>query len=157
MSLHRECFSPTLCLHGLFREYAETSESAMGQLCFSAISKCYLSKCDVLFDANTMAEQMYFVVSGSVYYRKMKGLAGLKGIVRLTSDAWFCEPPLWVEWVHRGKMKAIIESELITVHAPAFREVTMGFPGNAMIARRAANEYKKWLEEHSDAGQVWDI
>jgi len=155
--LQREVHSPILVVHPLFQQYASNSRSAISQLCFTAVSKQFLSKGDIVFDASAEALYMYFLVSGSLFYKRMKMSSHVRRTIPIMQGMWFTESVLWVHWVHLGCVKATIESEILTIRSSAFRDVTLSFPTVAQFAQAAAMEHLKWLEENVARGVVWDI
>jgi len=126
LELQRELIEPQLIVHPWFVHYASTSSGAMNQLCFSGTTQMGYSKGDVLFRSYSDTSQMFFVGSGSMYYRRIvraKAPTSLRRIVILEKGNWFCEAVLWLAaWSTRGTMRALIESELILLDRNRFKD-----------------------------------
>mmetsp|Transcript_46367 Transcript_46367/g.100829 ORF Transcript_46367/g.100829 Transcript_46367/m.100829 type:complete len:664 (-) Transcript_46367:80-2071(-) len=167
VELRKELFSPYLGRHMFFSHYSTQSNAAMSQLCFSAVSKQSLSKGDSVFSLGSTAQAMYFLVSGTLFYERPKGIrwnlkttiAGkdprLKTVVR---GSYFCEAVLWTPWFHRGTMGTLIESEVIQLDAAKFRDITQQHRDVFAYAKEYANRYLlELMETIEQVGVIWDL
>jgi len=79
--------------------------------------------------------------------------------LRVEAGQFFCEAILWVQaWLHRGTMRALVESELIAIDGERFREVTLSYPRALVLGCTYASEFMRTLEDGLDKhGFVWDL
>mmetsp|Transcript_16451 Transcript_16451/g.47656 ORF Transcript_16451/g.47656 Transcript_16451/m.47656 type:complete len:820 (+) Transcript_16451:79-2538(+) len=158
LELQREVYTPFLEKHSYFEEYANESKAAMGHLCYKALCKVEMSRGDALFHVAADAQQMFFLTSGTLFYRRERGVKDVRRITVVEQGSFFCETVLWMPWVHRGTMKALIEAEIIAMDSAKFREVTRAHPTVARHARRYAVSYREELVKQIDRGRdMWDL
>merc|ERR1740123_1276591 len=130
----------------------------MSQLCYMAISVVFLSKGDRLFHCGTASKgQMYFLTSGTCFYRRKASKVG-KRASTVQKKTWFCEGALWVNWLHQGTMRALVESEMEALDTQKFCEVTTQQPEVYELAEERALEFLAMLQKYGQLGRrVWDI
>lgn len=158
LELQREIFEPILLLNPYFLTYSHTSPSAMSQLCFLGVNKYSISKGDNLFHIGAECKSMFILTVGSLFYRREKGIKGVRRLSVLRAGNSFCEAVLWMPWVHRGTMRALIESDLVLLDSRQFREVTLAHPDVAWHAKEQAKSFLEDVQhECCIYGQVWDI
>merc|ERR1712048_1530628 len=107
-------------------------------LCFQAVSKFSISKGDPLFQFGAECSEMLILMSGTLFYRRAKGVHEVMRFVTVEPNCSFCETVLWTPWVHRGTMKALIESDLVALSSQKFRDVTMSHPEVMWHAKKYA-------------------
>uniref|UniRef100_A0A7S2QCX8 Cyclic nucleotide-binding domain-containing protein n=1 Tax=Zooxanthella nutricula TaxID=1333877 RepID=A0A7S2QCX8_9DINO len=158
LELQREVYIPYISVHPYLNEYNVTSPSAMGHLCFTAVSKMSLSRGDILFNVGEDSNTMFFLVSGTLFYRRVKGIKSAKRLTMVPEGTVFCEAALWVPWVHRGRMKAVIESDVVGIDSEKFREVTLAHPEVTWHACRYSRMFlDEMREEALKHSMVWDL
>merc|ERR1712228_744115 len=79
-------------------------------------------------------------------------------VLPVTHGEWFCEATLWMHWIHRGTMCALVDSELIALDSKFFRKVTIE---NVDVFRNSKVYAKEFLQCMEDAlqrhGSVFDL
>jgi hypothetical protein len=157
VELRRELCSPHMIGHPLLLRYIHTSHVAVNEVCLSACSFLSCAKCDTLFGRFAVAKKMYFVMSGSMAYRRATALPCPK-YTRVGKKSYFGEPGIWVNWVHHGSMKALTETECMAIDCVRFREVTGAHRDVLMLACEYASSFHDTLTEcFEDHGSAWDL
>jgi len=118
MQLHTEVYAPSLLQHPWFacvdaidnRTIVEVCHKAMGDLSFTAGNQ--------LFNYGGTCRQMYVVVTGTFdYYYKEDDDFNKVRTGRVS------EPVLWVKWIHRGRLVAVVDSEVMVLGVDAFQNI----------------------------------
>merc|ERR1712062_305517 len=60
-------------------------------------------------------------------------------------DDWACEAALWMRWMHRGSMRARMQSRLLILDAEEFQKNAAQSPSLLPYPRRYALEFAKHL------------
>jgi len=167
VELRKELFKPYVSEHMFFEFYGFRSNAAMSQLCFSAVSKQSLSKGDAVFSLGSQAHGMYFLVTGTLFYERPKGVKwNIKSgseekqrrVKTVTRGSHFSEAILWMPWFHRGTMGTLIESEVIVVDALKFREITQQHSDVFSYSKEYASRYlREMLDIIEQVGVAWDL
>jgi len=158
VELQRELHKPHLVDHPFFETYEKVSEPAMTQLCFTALNVVHFLKGDAVFRVDTKAKNMYFLTDGSLYYKRMKGIQGVRPAVKINRGQWFCEMVLWMPWTHRGTMRSLFDCETIALDSEAFRRVTLSHEPSFLYSQRYAIEYYEGLKATYERRlHVWDV
>jgi len=101
---------------------------------------------------------MLIPISGTLYYRREKGVKGVARFSIVRAGTTLCEAVLWMPWLHRGTMRALIETELVELKSQKFREVTLAHPDIAWHAKKQALAFIEELQSDTGLyGCVWDI
>jgi hypothetical protein len=153
VELETEVHKPYLIINPFMKEYSIASPAALSQLCFSCLKEETLARSDTLFRRGEACHRMFILKSGVLCYR-LESKAETRAIT-VRKGYWFCEPALWLPWVHRARMKAMIEADLIYLDSVRFRDSTACHPSvRALCCSHAAQFYS-----HLNArpGDVWDV
>merc|ERR1719282_318308 len=135
----------------------------MQQVCFLATAKLPASRGDVLFPSGSTCKKMYFLAAGSLFYQrpaKVKTLSDIPvpRVVTVEKGQWFTEAALWVDWVNRGSMIALIESDVITIDATKFCQVSSSHCDVFEMTTKRGREFIKELNDTLTLhGHVWDL
>jgi hypothetical protein len=143
VELQTELNMPYLVVHPFFEQFGRRSLDVMRRLCCTAVKPASLSRGDVLFCVGQKASCMYFLVEGRLAYAPKKS----ESAEAITKGQWFCEAVLWCPWVHRGKMQAQTECELITLDAAKFRAVVMDYHVDLRFLQLYAGAFVLGLNE----------
>ena len=84
---------------------------------------------------------MYFIDTGSLAYLASKVLQWsdpARKIVLLSTGRCVSEACLWMSWVHRGSMMAVVECTVGTLDAKKFEEVSASYPAVLPMCQRHA-------------------
>lgn len=101
--MHAEIYQPVITMHPFFKELESQHEVTLVKICDMAMSQQSLGPGEELFAYGKEAEQVYFLVSGSLVYSE--GPSPSQDIsAELSKGAWCCDHVLWVRWQHRGQM-----------------------------------------------------
>eukprot|EP00747_Dinoflagellata_sp_TGD_P103415 gnl/TRDRNA2_/TRDRNA2_168952_c2_seq1.p1 gnl/TRDRNA2_/TRDRNA2_168952_c2~~gnl/TRDRNA2_/TRDRNA2_168952_c2_seq1.p1 ORF type:complete len:260 (-),score=35.09 gnl/TRDRNA2_/TRDRNA2_168952_c2_seq1:198-977(-) len=154
MELKTELFLPLLTVHPLFSTLSTKSEIVMRKMCITAIKQETSARGDVIFLAGERAQQMYFVTSGALRYDNLSDAARCPE-TDLSSGEWFSEAILWGPWVHRGRMRATAECELVVLNALEFRNVAIHHPSHILLIQSYARSFVKEMSralQNEEAG-----
>jgi len=158
VALQRELFEPSLRLNSYFVKYSEASRPAMNQLCFLAVQKYSISKGDRLFDFGVECHDMLILTHGTLCYRRAKGIKSVRRTSSIPVGCSCCEAVLWVPWVTRGTMKAVIESDVVALSSAKFRQVTTSHPDALCNAHEYAQDFLYALKREARENlNVWDV
>jgi len=157
-ALQLELFEPALTVVPYLAEYSQLSRPSMSQVCFSAVRKFRIFKKDTLFNFGEECTEMMIMLSGAVFYRRARGIRGVRRRTNIEQVCVLCEAVLWVPWIHRGTTKAITESTVVALNSKRFRDVTVAHPDAMYHAHAYALEFLKKLHtEQYENGHVLDI
>merc|ERR1712032_1608149 len=85
-------------------------------------------------------------------------MGSAKRKVKIVEDQWFCEPVLWISWVHRGQMRTLCVSEVLALDAQGFRSVTTVHPDAFVFCRNYARDAVESMNRTLEDGlRTWDI
>lgn len=158
IELSREVAAPYLTVHHTFKRYAKTNDCAMNQLCFTAITTLSLSKSDALFHCYLEAEHMFFLTTGTLYYRRASILKCGQLTTNVERNGWCVEAVLWMPWNHHGTMRALTECDVMTLSSKQFRNVTVQYPHTLREAARYAQIFlEELLVAINSYGSGWDL
>eukprot|EP00747_Dinoflagellata_sp_TGD_P035801 gnl/TRDRNA2_/TRDRNA2_138088_c0_seq1.p1 gnl/TRDRNA2_/TRDRNA2_138088_c0~~gnl/TRDRNA2_/TRDRNA2_138088_c0_seq1.p1 ORF type:complete len:156 (-),score=11.84 gnl/TRDRNA2_/TRDRNA2_138088_c0_seq1:88-555(-) len=112
---------------------------------------------------------MYFLVRGRVSYEcSVPGISmGLEAaqdnyqLIYCENGDTFCEAVLWIPWVHRGHMRAHLDTALVLVEATNFRKTLSRHESVLQWTRTYAEKFlaclNQWEEEFRGEGPVTDL
>jgi len=129
--------TPLLNKHDLFYQYNKVSSASMGQLCSLAMRETNYAKNDLIFSAGEEASYMYFVSNGASVYRKVS-VSKRTTPEKLEESQWCVEQCLWYPWLHVGSMWAISYSDIVTIDAAKFSDVSGADYGVLQLCRGRA-------------------
>jgi len=143
----------TIICHPFFQSYSDTDVVALKHVCYAAMSSLHLSTGDVLFTEATQDDRMMLVKHGELQYTNITGSSGFGSqnlsptlkpgrdrpgsryrrqssamdttTSQLADGDWCSEAALWTTWVHFGRLHAILDSEVLVVHAAALAKETL--------------------------------
>lgn len=142
----------------------------MAWICFFACNMQSFSRGDLVFSAFEECRCLHILVSGSLFYERPKGtrwenkpmalsLAQNKRRAMLVSSGqFFSDAVLWVPWVYRGTMGALIESDIVVLDATKFRTTTVEHRDVFQTAKVYAQRcYDKIQQARNEYGCAWDL
>jgi len=99
--LHEEVYAPVISVHPLFQHLAETEESTTSNICHWAMAELSLLVGEELFRCGMRGTKMFFTITGKLAY-----FLGYDEQVpqKVFKGQWICEPVLWSNWDHRGRL-----------------------------------------------------
>jgi len=129
IELQREMRLPQLVVNPMLKQYSVVNIDVLGKLCATSISSAYFGKNDVIFKEGATAEAMYFVnvgmlAYGYVFSKHCHPDNATLMVQKLEAHQWCSEAALWIPWNHRGEMKAVAHSDVVTLNARLFVELT---------------------------------
>merc|ERR1711862_475293 len=86
---------------------------------------------------------MNFVSHGVSVYRCLLQGEFYRRKVRILRCHWCCEGALWMEWIHPGDMKALMEVSIITLPSMKFFEMVTGHRDVFILAHERAIAFHK--------------
>eukprot|EP00747_Dinoflagellata_sp_TGD_P070237 gnl/TRDRNA2_/TRDRNA2_156500_c0_seq1.p1 gnl/TRDRNA2_/TRDRNA2_156500_c0~~gnl/TRDRNA2_/TRDRNA2_156500_c0_seq1.p1 ORF type:complete len:764 (+),score=128.89 gnl/TRDRNA2_/TRDRNA2_156500_c0_seq1:264-2294(+) len=167
-------FRPVITKHPFFQHLNGADPSAMQRL-YHCVQEFSLFIGQELFARGEAADQMYFVMEGSLRYGtgygstdsrlKRQATSGIAAEPpEVAAGQWLCEPPLWIEWTHRGRAIAANHCELLGLNALQFQELMRQ---GAFVAQavRYAKAYAEHAKEHweqltdlcAEPGEIRDL
>jgi len=148
MDVMLELHDQYLAEHPLFAALLQTNRNIMQKLCCHALREIILSEGDELFVAGQIAHAMYFVVNGELNYA-MKHFPNQKDVDSnvVTQKHFFVEAVLWTPWVHQGRMKALMESDLLAIDSKQFAEEVGKFHSDVWVPQKYGAEFVKRMNE----------
>jgi len=120
--LHAQLYLPTVIKHPILSALGTCHDRTLVKICDEAMSQGSLEPAEELFAFGKEAEQMYFVVSGCLFYWEGP-LPSPNMREEVSSGEWICDQVLWMPWVHRGQMTGFQPSELANLDASIFLKI----------------------------------
>lgn len=158
LELELEIHAPLMIEHSFFNLYYLTNQVAMSEICLRGLGSVLLSRHDCLFRTFADSHHMYFLEGGVLVYRRAKGARRTRCRVKMQKGSNFCEPVLWLCWIHRGDMKALIESQIVTLNAVSFVEITESHHDIFTYGCEYAHTYLRQMRDSvAQDGYVWDV
>jgi len=117
--LSEELYVPVVTWNPFLKRFGNVHTAILNEVCHHALSEKCLFTREELFFENRVAEKMSFITMGTMEYRHRE--ASLCGTI--SSGLWACEPVLWLQWKHCGRLRARTTCELIQLHAGTFRSM----------------------------------
>merc|ERR1719382_1544790 len=148
---------PQMRIHPLLDSLINKSKVTVHRLANVAIGHKLLAAGDYLFHPGETATHMYIVVEGKFNYARLDSFGGLhKELVEKAED-WIAEPALWTRrWVHCGLLKAIEDSDNLTIDAKKFAEQVKLNPQAYEFVSNYALSFLEWLN-NEDPNDLSDI
>jgi len=143
MDLMLNIYDDYLQEHALFRALIERSRTLMQKVCCKAMTKVDLSIGDELFGPGETANFMYFIARGKFLYT----LEYLEKNIEVEPSRWCCEAVLWTPWIHRGRMKALIDSELIALNCHDFLEIVKSYRQHLSLPQMYGKAFVKQMND----------
>merc|ERR1719235_2131148 len=98
---------------------------------------------------------MYFIFKGTVEYK-----AQLRQKVTLNEKQWIGEPVLWLQWTHRGTLRAVTDVKVAKLDARRFQDIMERFKEvfpSGFNPKVYAHDYAAYLNDIHDMTQVNDL
>jgi len=161
IKINKEVYLPIVSTNNFFKMLGRESEAALLAICHLAMSEHSHSAGETIFEEGREARLLLCVISGTLdYYVRTRGGA----YDRLSAGAWCCEPALWIEWAHPGRLVAVSACELVgvdisKVHAVIEESLEMGgtFPMLAQHARKTTQQFEQQGMDTSDLSSAADF
>jgi len=147
--LREELFFPTLERAPFLRKFSILHRSAIGAVCFRAVSETSLICTEELFTPGVVAHKMYFITMGIMEYQHISLLR--EEDHELKENQWVGEPVLWMRWTHFGTLLARTACEIIGLGAVEFRKVALASEPSAAFF----SEYARLFVEHLVKSDNW--
>lgn len=171
MELHFEMYFPIFSPHPFLGRYMRACPQVMRKVCHQAARTILVAHGDVIFHAGESPSEprMYFLLSGQLQYIPSVGDCD---IIDLEPGDWISEATLWVDWTHRGLLKAVADGQMCTLSAERFQQIVGTFehdseftPGwyaegfvenlNACPAEEVLDVARKASDECVDTVKTW--
>lgn len=152
--LHYEVNNPVFSRHPFFKHYDMACTVAVRRLCRSAMEQCTLVSKDIVFieGEKQKVSRMFLVRNGRLIYSKSSDASFLG------SGSWASDMALWVLWVHRGELRALATSSLLSLDAGKFMEIAGQFTHPVCYAAVYAMEVAGRLNPENLAAQgIYDV
>eukprot|EP00928_Gymnodinium_smaydae_P045276 TRINITY_DN30203_c0_g1_i1.p1 TRINITY_DN30203_c0_g1~~TRINITY_DN30203_c0_g1_i1.p1 ORF type:complete len:867 (-),score=236.05 TRINITY_DN30203_c0_g1_i1:158-2758(-) len=152
IELRCEVMAPVLVRHGLFCYLLGYHPSVLKAICCIAASQAVYTNSDEIFESNTEALHLLFVIAGSCDYCHASQIHNhdQHGMEVFKSGDWLCEAALWMHWTHRGVPIALKQCDIVEVDAAQFASVikrdalafadASGYAGRFLAAAQRASE-----------------
>jgi len=157
LEMNFEMYSELIRCHPFFNQCIVFCPQAARRICHQAISTLLLDADDVVFSKGEAPAEpkMYFIFKGTFEYTALSGVKTVLG-----EKQWIAEPVLWVEWVHRGQLKAVSTSKVAKLDSKKFVDIMERFKEvlPAGISPKVyANEFCQYLNDQPAMDQVTDM
>mmetsp|Transcript_27514 Transcript_27514/g.79072 ORF Transcript_27514/g.79072 Transcript_27514/m.79072 type:complete len:759 (+) Transcript_27514:64-2340(+) len=149
--IHYEVYSPVLTAHPFFCLYNKVNHVGVRHICHTAVCSVSLSRGDVIFSEFEIpvSPRMFFVVSGRLVYVRTS-----EGQQNVVAKQWVAEGVLWTKWAHRGTLRALTESRLLSLDAHRVANIMTTFP--TVHGFNYANKFVESLNQAAP-GELTDI
>lgn len=154
LQLRWDVHRPVLVIHHWFYYMDHVQDGVMEEVCYSAMSEATVLPGSELFINGTPSFSMFFVLSGTIdYYYRNKGDPDAVG----AGDV-LCEPALWLQWLHRGRVVAPVATEIAVLCANRFREVISRNQDMLLCAQDYARSFSQhYAQKYQARAQVSDL
>jgi len=146
--LSEELYLPVVTWNPFMRHFGNAHMYALTEVCHHAITEKCLTTREELFIENKVAERMYFISMGTMEYRHRQSQLCRS----VTNGLWACEPALWMNWTHCGRLSARTSCEIVQLHTGTFRRLVVAERFAHEYASSYANLFREYLLQHES---VW--
>jgi len=155
--LRYDLYGSTLSISPLFRLDLDPLRTLVKHLCRHAVREAPLPAHELLFHANEIGTQMYFVVNGEFVYTRDE----IRGVTpristKIGDQACLCEGVLWTLWKHRGHASALTYGSVVLMPSDAFRRIACSRSAVLNVLRRYAQHFMCRLADASRESKVDD-
>lgn len=166
IEVHFEVHSEILMKHPFFWCFNEVNPAGIRKVCHTAVNWLSLTTGDILFsDLETpTAPTMYFVMMGSMEYKRPIGDLGRLDTTYVVAPQWLCEGALWTSWVHCGTARANTETRLLALDAAKFQDIGsnlstqhLGKYAEGFVELMNAIERQNQSDVGDDANELSDV
>mmetsp|Transcript_44989 Transcript_44989/g.101227 ORF Transcript_44989/g.101227 Transcript_44989/m.101227 type:complete len:749 (-) Transcript_44989:95-2341(-) len=141
--LSEELYLPVVNACPFFDYFGILDNRALCEVTHRALGEISLTTREDLFVEGKQAEKMYFITSGELSYRhRERSLCE-----RATEGQWACEPVLWMNWVHCGRMSARTSCEIIQLSAVTFQDIISRCHFGLQYVRIYARSFQEYLSK----------
>lgn len=156
LEMHFEMYSELFRCHPFFDQCIHYCPPCLRRICHQAATTLLLDVGDVIFSKGEAPAEpkMYFLFKGTVEYQAPSGET-----VTLSERQWIGEPVLWLQWAHRGQLKAVTDVKVARLDARRFQDIMERFKEvfpAGFNPKLYAHDYAKHLND-MDTEQVSDI
>jgi len=150
--LKHQVFSHQLLMHPFFVFIEANMKSVIWSICRSAVTSQSFAQNEEIFSFPRVAEMMFFLKAGHLEYIPYKANEAEERPLVPPPDIRepISEGALWTEWRHRGKLVALIPTELICLNPDAFSKAMSVHPQPWFIAVNYAENFINFLNELED-------
>lgn len=155
MHLHK----PLLVIHPIFTSIGNLSEAMMERFCSTATTTLALARGDILFSEGEEGRSMYMVIAGDLIYAHMeRKLRPNLSLLTVEAKQRVSEAVLWTHWIHRGRLRAKHECDILGIDFGHFLEVALEFPSFIKFFRNYGEQYLIGLAKSAqELGLVTDL
>jgi hypothetical protein len=156
--------------HPLLAHIQSGWPSAMDSLLHSdGLSQASLAREELVFEEDSVAICMRFVLSGVVQYQKdvttgseSHGMESLSSSGRCQQGIWMSEPALWTSWLHVGSAHTTTECEVASLSADEFAKAVLKESILGSQVQEYAIRFLAWLnclqaEQYTDVYHDDDV
>lgn len=124
LEMHFEMYSELFRCHPFFEQCNVICNQVMRRLCHLGTTTLMLDSGDIVFSKGEAPAEpkMLFVFKGTLEYTPPSG-----GMVLLSEKQWIAEAVLWLQWTHRGTLKAISDIKVARLDARKFQDIMERF------------------------------
>eukprot|EP00747_Dinoflagellata_sp_TGD_P210100 gnl/TRDRNA2_/TRDRNA2_83425_c1_seq1.p1 gnl/TRDRNA2_/TRDRNA2_83425_c1~~gnl/TRDRNA2_/TRDRNA2_83425_c1_seq1.p1 ORF type:complete len:563 (+),score=78.66 gnl/TRDRNA2_/TRDRNA2_83425_c1_seq1:2-1690(+) len=126
--LFTELIQPKVVVHPFLLRLSEKNAIVMQQICCTATKEMLISHGDLLFSPGVSGQEMYFLHRGKLGYEYADEQTQFSPLELCYAGDWFCESVLWMNWVHRGHMRAHLDSDIIHLDGKLFYQTLVRNP-----------------------------
>lgn len=106
--------SPVLIRHPLMRLFLNCDDHVVPEICHKGMQLIMVPVGDALFNAQNIAEKMYFLESGCITYTLRESMA-----FKVVGGKHLSEATLWCSWTHQGDAIAVDDCKVFSLDAEA--------------------------------------
>lgn len=165
--VQEEVFRPVFTGHPFFTRYLVRNRASMRRIFNCTVGETSVSLGEELFSEGDPADRMFFVRSGTLYYRISKH--ELETMMRMphrshfllrghhcrSQGDWASEVSLWAHWTYRGPLTAASATELITIEGSGFRTIMNGIAKSDSVLCTYANLFAEKAAAHLRTLDIW--
>lgn len=155
--LQATIFMPHMSIHPLFKRLLEISNITMHRMANAAISTRMLARKDSMFERNERATHMYLVAAGRLQYLRLDSQAIPHHEIVTHDEDWIAEHVLWAQdWFHIGTLKALTESNMLSVNPHQFRDIMCLNPDSKSLGITYGKNFMQWInsEDHDSWSDI---
>eukprot|EP00931_Biecheleriopsis_adriatica_P112863 TRINITY_DN8767_c0_g1_i3.p1 TRINITY_DN8767_c0_g1~~TRINITY_DN8767_c0_g1_i3.p1 ORF type:complete len:794 (+),score=132.61 TRINITY_DN8767_c0_g1_i3:85-2466(+) len=152
LELAEQVYASTLAFHPFFKHYGTYRAPQLNKIC-SQVHAMSLNVSAELFTVETPAENMFFLVDGSMAYRRQNQAGNdeaPENATSMNSISWAAEAVMWVNWKHAGSLTAMSDCELVRLHADTIQTTLVKGETDFRDVLRYARAFAKYVERYPD-------
>eukprot|EP00931_Biecheleriopsis_adriatica_P026113 TRINITY_DN15911_c0_g1_i1.p1 TRINITY_DN15911_c0_g1~~TRINITY_DN15911_c0_g1_i1.p1 ORF type:complete len:351 (+),score=67.17 TRINITY_DN15911_c0_g1_i1:84-1055(+) len=150
LELAEQVHASTLAVHPFFKHYGACREPQTVRLCKEARAMS-LNISAELFTVETPAQNMFFLVDGSMAYcRQDDNEEASENSTLVHGVCWAAEAVIWINWKHAGRLTASTHCELVRLHADTVHKIMVTGETNFQAISRYARAFVRYVRKHPD-------